>query len=130
MGAVDVAGEQGGAGLALEIVDPPAHGVDRQRQALGRRPETSASDDFEEYAGRIPIREAAEICLWAFRQENAPFRQGVHTSPFGPVNWQNLAQTTTTAGWGMMSFEPSSLLSDGWYQDAAMGWESGGFSPV
>src|SRR3954466_9759068 len=104
-GAVDVAGEQRSAGLAFEIIDPAANGVDRQRQALGRRAETSASDNFQENARRIPVREAADVCLWAFLQWNAPFRQGVHTSPFGSLNWQNLAQTTTTAGWGTTSFE-------------------------
>ena len=105
MRAVDVAGEQCGAGLALEIIDPAADGVDRQGQPFGRLAEASAPNDFQEDAGRIPIGEAADVCFLAFLQGNAPFRQGVHTSPFGSLNWQNLAQTTTTTGWGTVSFE-------------------------
>ena len=34
--AVNVADEHGGAGLALEIADPPAHGIDGKPKPLRR----------------------------------------------------------------------------------------------
>ena len=73
-GAVNVAGEQGGADLALKIVDPPAHRVDGQVEPLGCRPEAAATHDFQENPGRVPIRETAESALMAFLLWNAPFR--------------------------------------------------------
>ena len=78
-GAMDVAREQRGADLPLEIVDPPAHDVDRQVKPLGRGSEAPAPHDFQKYPGRVPIRETAENDLMAFLLRNAPFQRQTHT---------------------------------------------------
>ena len=76
---MDVAREQGGADLALEIVDAPAHAVDGQVQPLRGGPETAAADHFQENPGGVPIRETADSDLLAFLLRNAPFHDQTHT---------------------------------------------------
>ena len=78
-GAMDVAGEQGGADLPFEIIDPPAHDIDGQSEALGRGSEAPAPHDFQKYPGRVPIGETAEGGLVAFLLWNAPFQRQTHT---------------------------------------------------
>ena len=82
---MDVAGEQGGADLALEIVDAPAHAVDGQVQPLRGGPETAAADHFQENPGGVPIRETADSDLLAFLLRNAPFHDQTHTDSFLPA---------------------------------------------
>ena len=79
MGAMDVAGKQGGADLPLELVNSPAHGVDGEFQPLGRGAETAASHHFQENPGGVPVGETAEGDLMAFLQWNAPFQCERHT---------------------------------------------------
>ena len=52
---VDVAREQGGAGLPFEIIDPATHGVDREPEPVGRGAEAAAANDFQEDPRRVPI---------------------------------------------------------------------------
>ncbi len=80
-GAVDVAGEQGGADLPLEIGDAPAHAVDGKVQPLRGGPETAAADHFQENPGGVPIRETTDS-LWVFLLRNAPFHDQTHTDSF------------------------------------------------
>ena len=96
--AVDVAREQGGADLALEIVDPAAHGVDRQIEPLGRGTKTAATHDFQENAGRVPIGETADGDLLAFLLWNAPFPTRRIQSPFGPLNLAEYARNHNHCG--------------------------------
>ena len=79
MGAMDVAGKQGGAGLPLEFVNSPAYGVNGELQPLGRGAETAASHHFQENPGGVPVGETAEGDLMAFLQWNAPFQCERHT---------------------------------------------------
>jgi hypothetical protein len=78
---MDVAGEQGGADLPLEVIDSPADAVDGELEALSRGPETSAAHHFQKNPGGVPIRQPAESCPMAFFLGNAPFQRQMHTSP-------------------------------------------------
>ena len=63
---MEVAGEQGGANLPLEIIDPAANNIDGQVEPFSRGPEAPATDNLQENPGRVPIRETAESELLVF----------------------------------------------------------------
>lgn len=82
---MDVADEHGRAGLALEIIDSPAHGIDGKRKPLRRRAEATAACNFQENARRIPVGQTGERNAVTFSR-NAPFHCQMHTSPLSLLN--------------------------------------------
>ena len=72
-GAMDIAGKQRGADLPLEVIDPPAHDIDRQFQPFGRGSEAAAPHDFQEHPGGVPVGQTAEADLDGVPPEERPF---------------------------------------------------------
>src|SRR5262249_54235158 len=111
-GAVNVAREQRGRDLPLEIVDAAAHDIDRQAKPLGRGAETTAARDFQENPGRVPVCQAADGGVLAFLLWNAPFCRQIHTKPFRLLNLTEYDVNHNHDGSGGQGFWPRRLPPD------------------
>ena len=97
--AVDMAREQGVAGLALELLDVTAQGIDRELQSLRRRAKTAAPHDFQKGARAFPVAQAGiGLIFHLFYGMNVPRPKFLQTARLRPSSFPSLGLFTQATG--------------------------------